>query len=182
MAVDLEEALSALEKGDRTYALERLLASWRATRSQAIADVIDLASDTPSQSLGETLSIDERHERWLELCRVGSSMDMPLLLAELIRPGDAAAYVLPRLRELERHHPLDPRAAPKLLDLLLGGLPWKRSPIWTVVFRWLTRLADGRGCTRLAAIAPPLDASARTVVDRIVVLLANAHEGSSFWQ
>jgi hypothetical protein len=66
--VTLAAASAALEAGDRLRALDALLAAWRAQRSPAIADAIDLVSAGPLEGVRfETSGFD------ITLSRAGAS-------------------------------------------------------------------------------------------------------------
>ncbi len=154
--MSLTKARAAIDAKDRRNALEALLEAWRASRSTAIADVIDVVSSDITRSLPkiEGKSRAAFQSSWLEVASRDDAADVGRLLDVL----DAEPCTLMRDR-IDRLalRPHDPRLA-RALTAFIARNPCActstpNAPMWTQIFKLITTLGDVRGRPALTAHA-----------------------------
>jgi photosystem II stability/assembly factor-like uncharacterized protein len=126
--------------------LEKLLEIWRATRSPAVADLIDrVAKKVPPEHAGQLHRFggDTLQLAWLEAVAHARASDLPALCGT-VRHGQLSE-IEQRLAALERLAD-DPRVAmcsASWVDAYPFGSTSSK-PCWTMAFRLLERCADAR--------------------------------------
>lgn len=140
MTNELQQALTALEAGRLTDALDALLDAWRTNRSPELADVIDaLGHAFPGPKLE-----GNAQSEWMSLARKGEAADVFVLVETLLTAGPISALA-GRVEQLVER-PEDPRIALAFAKLAVEPPTTSSSnfPVWTKMFGCIEATGDAR--------------------------------------
>jgi uncharacterized protein (TIGR02996 family) len=161
----LAAAHEALDDGEETAALDRVLDGWRASRSPAIANLAEAISKRLEPHLqplaAERTKLEAFQPLWLAIAKQKRAVDLPRLLASVLhgtnRFGVEVVNALVERGKALAAWPADPRASELIVEHLLRGGYESTSkstyPFWSVMFEMLEKHADPRMTARLAKIS-----------------------------
>jgi uncharacterized protein (TIGR02996 family) len=145
--MSLAQASDAVDRQDLRATLEALLAAWRDRRSPAIADVIDLVSESlaAAQPKIEGKTRAAFQARWLEVASHDDAAELGPLLAVLEQ--EPCTMIRDRIDRLAVR-PEDPRISRALVAFLARKpcpcTSTPNAPMWTQIWKLVTALRDVR--------------------------------------